>query len=657
MPGGQAMATIVLSLDTSDAHARRRLEVLYFTLFNIRRALQRDTQRLCSLYWSRKDERDELGWKFVADDLGLNRKGFEQLARGHALSSGWALDHVSQALVYHMADAVFEDAARHLWSDGSGKRHGPLNITAWHKFFTIHGRARSHTTENKWESFRLYGTLEGHLDAYGHGSLGEHPGLDQATAQSVGTPLLRQKHMSIPGPTRWKDYTGPLVMVFAGGPNSNEGELQLPVLLPQGRGQWDRVTHFLSDPESWHKINLVRRPDQSQPGGWRYEMHLLVLNSGHTSPKNKELLGRAPTTRVACVDVNVSNLSVVSVVRSATVGLGPRDLISTVVAKGNLEQDFLKKAEAKKRRGQKKCDRSRRSTNDSQYQKSNAQIKRDSKRVTRGLKPVETQVPGGARLARADGKPTQAYYRDTLSGSYKIQRRSLGETDRARSLTKQIKAHDIAVQLSAIHGTNWIIEDCNLSTWARLWGKSLHAFAPGMITAELAALATRLGGTFTKVSTTQTALSSHCLCGHAKKKGLSERVHSCDHCGFTGDRDLVSAGLGTCVVLSEVPAAASVWVDYTRAASILDALTSPNALHQGYQDALTSQTHPLDTPRRIGEADQGVRSAANTRWTARHNASGTGQSTKGLGKSNPAKVAYDPALARSSPRGQLRLNS
>ena len=71
------MATVVLNLDTSDAHARKRLDTLYFTLFNLRRALQRDAQWLCLEYWSRKTERDTLGWKFVADDLGLNRKGFE----------------------------------------------------------------------------------------------------------------------------------------------------------------------------------------------------------------------------------------------------------------------------------------------------------------------------------------------------------------------------------------------------------------------------------------------------------------------------------------------------------------------------------------------------------------------------------------------------
>ena len=87
MPEGQATSTFVVSLDTSDAHARKRLQSLYFTMFNLRRALQRDAQRLCRAYWARKEERDTLGWKVVAEDLGLTRKGFEQLAGDHARTS------------------------------------------------------------------------------------------------------------------------------------------------------------------------------------------------------------------------------------------------------------------------------------------------------------------------------------------------------------------------------------------------------------------------------------------------------------------------------------------------------------------------------------------------------------------------------------------
>ncbi|HXC18628.1 MAG TPA: hypothetical protein VNT80_01845, partial [Acidimicrobiales bacterium] len=105
LPKGQVTSTFVVSLDTSDAHMRRRLQTLYFVTFNLRRALQRDAQILCRAYWARKEDRDTLGWKAVAEDLGLTRNGFAKLARNHARNSRWANDHVSMALVNHMADA------------------------------------------------------------------------------------------------------------------------------------------------------------------------------------------------------------------------------------------------------------------------------------------------------------------------------------------------------------------------------------------------------------------------------------------------------------------------------------------------------------------------------------------------------------------------
>ena len=649
--GDQPTSTLVLSLDTSDAHARRRLEALYFTMFNLRRALQRDAQRLCCAYWSRKTERDTLGWKAVAEDLGLTRNGFERLAREHAVNSDWAMDHVSMAIVYHMADAVFENAARHLWSDASGKRHGSLRITPFHQFATIHGRARSHTTENKWETFRLYGTLQGHLDAYGHGALGDHPTLNDVVALVPRTPALRQgKRMATPGPAKWSTYTGALVMVFAGGPQSNEPELHLPVRLPQGRGQWDRVAHFLSQPDLWHKIDLARRADSSQPGGWRYEMHLLVLIGGYASATNCAVLDAAPADRRACVDVNVSNLAVVSVDSNFC------DSRSTVVRRDAGESDLLARADAKKRRGQRRVDRSRRAMNAQQYSESRAQLKRNERRAARGLRVVTDSTPRGGRLTTTAGVPRRAYHRDQLSATYRDLRRREGERARAQSLTKQAKAHEAAVQLVAIHGVHWLIEDCNLTTWAKLWGKSLHAFAPGMVTAELAALVARLGGSFVKMATVPTALSSHCLCGHQVKKDLSTRTHICDTCGFSGDRDLVSGALGTCVVHGDTAVATSARVDFTKAATLLTTITTIST-NQGHQDALTSQTHPLVSPRRSDALHHGARSTRSPRRTARLNARRTAQSTNGPSSLDPAKVVHGSALRRISPPGNLRLSS
>jgi transposase len=462
--------------------------------------------------------------------------------------------------------------------------------------------------------------------------------------------VLRQHKMTTPGPTKWSTYAGPLVMVFAGGSASNEPELKLPVRLPQGRGQWDRVVHFLGSPDTWHKIDLVRRHDSSQPGGWRYEVHLLVLSEGYVAECNRALLDAAPTDRAACVDVNVSNLAVVSV------DSNDRDPRSTVVRRDADERDRLARADAKRRRGARRADRSRRANNANQYAKSRAKLKRDERRAARGLRAVTDSTPLGPRLANANGVPRQAYRRDQLSATYRDRRHREGERARAQSLTKQTRAHDAAVKMVAAHGVHWLIEECNLTAWAKLWGKSLHAFAPGIVTTELAALAASRGGSFVKVATGPTALSSHCLCGHRVKKSLSERRHVCGACGFSGHRDLVSAALGTCVKHADLSDPLSARVDYARAGALLATLSSPPLTH-GRQDALTSQTHPLVSSRRSDATHHGARSVASSHRAARLNARRTAQSTNGPGSLGPAKVAHGSALRCISPPGDLRLSS
>ena len=198
-------------------------------------------------------------------------------------------------------------------------------------------------------------------------------------------------------------------------------------------------------------------------------------------------------------------------------------------------------------------------------------------------------------------------------------------------------------------------------TWAKRWGKALLDFAPGMVTSEIAALIEKLGGGFVKVATGPTALSSHCLCGHRVKKDLSTRSHNCGACGFSGDRDLVSSALGTCVELTDLGDPFSARVDYARAAVLLAEITTTSTnqflINPGRQDALTSQTHPLVSPRRSGALHHGARSTRSSRRTARLNARRTAQSTNGQGSARPAKVAHDSALSCGSPPGELLLSS
>ena len=81
-------------------------------------------------------------------------------------------DHLTKAVGLHVADEVWETVDRHLFADASGRRHGPPRIGSWWEFTRIPGRARSHTKATPvWETWRLVGTLDGHLDAYRHPQL------------------------------------------------------------------------------------------------------------------------------------------------------------------------------------------------------------------------------------------------------------------------------------------------------------------------------------------------------------------------------------------------------------------------------------------------------------------------------------------------------
>jgi hypothetical protein len=266
-------------------------------------------------------------------------------------------------------------------------------------------------------------------------------------------------------------------------------------------------------------------------------------------------------------------------------------------------------------------------------------------------------TPRGPRLSNAAGVPRQAFPRDHLSAAYRDLRRRESESARAQSLTKQTRAHDAPVQLVATHGTNWLIEDCNLTAWAKLWGKSLAAFAPGHGDGRAGRPDHSRSGHLTKGATGPTALSSHSPCERRAQKGLAQRVHIRGACGFSDDRDLVSAALGTCVTHIEITDLTTARGDYTRAGLLLATITT-SPLNQGRQDALTSQTHPLVAPRRSDARDHGARSRGSPRRITRHNArrgverdSSTAQSTKGPGSPGPAKAAHELALSRPSPEG------
>ncbi|MGH3563277.1 MAG: transposase, partial [Mycobacterium sp.] len=215
----------------------------------------------------------------------------------------------------HVADEVWETVDRHLFADSSGRRHGPPRVGSWWDFTRLPGRARSHTkTTPTWETYRLVGTMDGHLAAYRHPQLPVSVSTALGAAkQPAGTSILCQP-ARLPAPAKptsgsWWAHDGVLAVLFTG---LAGGDVVLPVRLPQGAGQWAHVCHFLADPAVWHKIDLVRVRDRKAPGGWRYYAHLLVHQSRYQSSATRARRGEIPAGRRAGVDANVSNLALAS---------------------------------------------------------------------------------------------------------------------------------------------------------------------------------------------------------------------------------------------------------------------------------------------------------------------------------------------------------
>ncbi|MCJ0872258.1 transposase [Streptomyces sp. AP-93] len=590
---------MVLPLAVTDPAELARLEKLFGAMWNIKRAAQRDARAKADAYWAAEHERARDGAKTVRQRLGLSREALERCAYKHLEDSGHLKHHASKALAMHMADEVWNGVQRHLFADATGKRHGPPKTGRWYDFTRIPGRARSHTTDRKWETFRLVGTLYGHVMAYTGG--GRHtvqqPRRMRVPAAPSGVVLTGETTTSGKPGTRkatWWDHTGPLAVVFAGGPDSGRGDLGLPVRIPQQPGQWARAEYFLSNPGRWHKVDLVRRRKASAPGGWVYEAHLMILGPGYTAPAVRQLRKQAAALdRIGGVDGNVSNISIVSFPASLEPAEGAP--ASTEITLSPQERALLER-EAKKRRGRARAlERSRRATNTAQYGLSKKQARRAEQRAAKGLTPKAVTLPGGARAARVDGVPKQAFRRDRLSTGYRELRARQAEAAASSAEHRRHRARTVARQIIAAHGPVLVVEDCDIRTWYRLWGKRLSQTTPGLLIAALGRECTAAGGRLVRASTWSTALSQHCLCGERVNKSLRDREHRCIACGLVGKRDMVSAALAAFVRFTDVDDPTTAYLDTTasRHAQI--------TFNEGLEEALRESTTPCqNTPRGAG---------------------------------------------------------
>ena len=595
---GGPVAVIRLELDIADERTRGRVQRQWKAVFRLRRALQRDAAARCRAYWAAHHERAR-DPKALRARLGLSHKGMEAAAKRHIEASGWMRDHLTKAVGLHLADEVWQTVDRHLFADSSGCRHGPPRVGSWWDFTRIPGRARSHTKDQPtWETYRLTGTLDGHLAAYRHRQLPASVSTaHQAVAAPVGTSILAQPTRMLaparPARRSWWDHDGALAVVFTGLP---AGDLVLPVRLPSGAAQWPHLAHFLTDPSIWHKIDLVRVRDGKAPGGWRYYAHLQVHRSGYQSPSTRVRRSEIPVGRRAGVDANVSNLAVASFPEGQPAHLVVEQIVCTPA-----QQRAADRAADKARARQKALDRSRRNTNADQYGPSVRQHKRAQRRAAAGLAAREVSNPGGARAARSDGVPLRGYRHDTLSGRYQRTRCDHAADMRRISQAKHARAAELANRIVAAHGNTVTVEDCRISTWARLWGRRIALFSPGMLVSALSAECEASGGQFYRAGTRSTAMSQHCLCGGRVPKTLAQRTHDCPHCGLRGVRDIVSAALAACVDLANSDDPRTARVDYRLAHALRDGLAS----QQEWEGSVNRHQPP--TPDGVGSARTGSR--------------------------------------------------
>ncbi|MFZ3499410.1 transposase [Streptomyces sp. 5.8] len=561
-------------------------------MWSLKRAVQHDARAKVDAYWAACHEREQQGAKAVRQRLGLSREGLERCAYKHVEDSGHLKHHASKALAMHMADEVWNGVQRHLFPDTTGQRFGRPKVGDWHDFIRIPGRARSHTTESKWETFRLVGTLHGHSAGYTSGgryALTQPRRIPKPTVTKVRVATGKLTTGGKPGTRKatWWDHSGPLAVVFTGGPDSRRGDLVLPVRIPQRPGQWARMQHFLSHPGRWHKVDLVRRRKAGAPGGWVYEAHLMVFGP---------------------------DLSIVSFPASLTGG----EPESTEITLTEAEQRLLEK-QAKKRRGRARAlERSRRAMNATQYGVSKRQDKRAARRDEKGLRPKAVTIPGGARAARSDGVPQQAFRRDRLSATYREQRARQAEHAAGIAEHRRHRARLLAREIIAVHGPVLVVEDCDIRTWFRLWGKRLSQTTPGILISALKAECEAAGGRLVRASTWSTALSQHCLCGERVSKTLRDREHTCTAGGLTGRRDLVSAALAAFVRFTDVDDHKTAYLDTTMSRHAQ--VTYAQALEEALRESTTPSPKPLRRPGRVAVPRQRRETSAPRTAGQRHRA-------------------------------------
>jgi len=186
--------------------------------------------------------------------------------------------------------------------------------------------------------------------------------------------------------------------------------------------------------------------------------------------------------------------------------------------------------------------------------------------------------------------PLSAYRRDQLSRRYRRLRAEQVADAAAAVQARRDRARRVAAEVVRTHGYRLVVEDTSISAWARSWGRGIAAFTPGLLVSAIgreARAVSNVGGKggIVRIPTRTTTLSQRCPCGSRVPKTLADRVHRCPSCGLEGDRDAVSAVLGSFIVFDRPGEPDSARVDYAatnHARAGIQRLLNPPCL--GWQD-------------------------------------------------------------------------
>ena len=130
----------------------------------------------------------------------------------------------------------------------------------------------------------------------------------------------------------------------------------------------------------------------------------MVLDGGYTSPATRERRRKAAAVeRVGGVDLNVCNLSVVSLPATLQPADGP--VLADQITLTDLERAAVERERRTARRRARALERSRRANNNARYELSRRQRRRQQRRQAAGLPERHVELPKGPRLSDAAGRP------------------------------------------------------------------------------------------------------------------------------------------------------------------------------------------------------------------------------------------------------------